>query len=122
MFPIYIQYNLELDCDITQKGFRKNSLRHFLSRGFWLNTRKSLDFYILNMNTLSTLKGVEYFWKVRNVGDEAIRRNCERGQIIKGSARKHENTDFKGLHYVECYAVHEGIVIARGRIEVPIAP
>lgn len=122
MFPIHIQYNLELDCDITQKGFRKYSLRHFLSRGFRLNTRKSLDFYILNMDTLSTLKGVEYFWKVRNVGDEAIRRNCERGQIIKGSTRKHENTDFKGLHYVECYAVHEGIVIARGRIEVPIDP
>ena len=33
-----------------------------------------------------------------------------------------ENTEFKGMHYVECYAIHEGVVIARGRIEVPIDP
>lgn len=82
----------------------------------------SLDFYILKTNIPNTLRGVEYFWKVRNVGTEAVRRGCERGQIIKGATKKHENTEFKGMHYVECYAVFEGVVIARGRIEVPIDP
>ena len=43
-------------------------------------------------------------------------------QIIKGGTKKHENTEFKGMHYVECYAIHERVVIARGRIEVPIDP
>ena len=81
-----------------------------------------LDFYILNTNIPSTLSGVEFFWKVRNVGVEAIKRGRERGQIIKGGTKKHENTEFKGMHYVECYAIHEGVVIARGRIEVPIDP
>ena len=122
MFPIYIQYNLELDCDITQNGFRKYTLRDILSRGFKLKDKKSLDFYILKTNIPNTLRGVEYFWKVRNVGTEAVRRGCERGQIIKGATKKHENTEFKGMHYVECYAIHEGVVIARGRIEVPIDP
>lgn len=122
MFPIHIQYSLKLDCDITQNGFRKYTLRDILSRGFKLKDNKSLDFYILKTSIPATLRGVEYFWKVRNVGTEAVRRGCERGQIIKGTAKKHENTEFKGMHYVECYAVFEGIVIARGRIEVPIDP
>ncbi|SQF82189.1 Uncharacterised protein [Streptococcus equi subsp. zooepidemicus] len=122
MFPIHIQYNLELDCDVTQNGFRKYTLRDILSRGFKLKDKKSLDFYILSTNIPSYFSGVEYFWKVRNVGAEAIKRGRERGQIIKGNTKKHENTEFKGMHYVECYAVFEGIVIARGRIEVPIDP
>lgn len=122
MFPIHIQYNLELDCDITQNGFRKYTLRDILSRGFKLKDKKSLDFYILKTSIPNTLRGVEYFWKVRNVGTEAVRRGCERGQIIKGATKKHENTEFKGMHYVECYAIHEGVVIARGMIEVPIDP
>ena len=122
MFPIHIRYNLELDCDVTQKGFRKHTLRDILSRGFKLKDKKSLDFYILNTNIPNTFSGVEFFWKVRNVGFEAIKRGRERGQIIKGGTKKYENTEFKGMHYVECYAIHEGVVIARGRIEVPIDP
>lgn len=122
MFPIHIQYDLELDCNVTQNGFRKYTLRSILNKGFKLKDKKSLEFYILNTNIPTTFNGVEYFWKVRNVGDEAVKRGCERGQIIKGYTKKFENTEFKGLHYVECYAVHEGIAIARGRIEVPIDP
>lgn len=120
MFPIHIQYDLDLDCNVTQNGFRKYTLRNVLNKGFKLRDKKSLEFYILNMNIPTTFNGVEYFWKVRNVGYEAVKRGCERGQIIKGNTKKFENTEFKGLHYDECYAVNEGIVIARGRIEVPI--
>lgn len=122
MFPIHIQYDLELDCNVTQNGFRKYTLRNILNKGFKLKDKKSLEFYILNTNIPTTLNCVEYFWKVRNVGDEAVKRGCERGQIIKGSIKKYENTEFKGLHYVECYVVHEGVVVARGKIEVPIDP
>lgn len=122
MFPIHIQYDLELDCNVTQNGFRKYTLRSILNKGFKLKDKKRLEFYILETTIPSTLSGVEYFWKVRNVGDEAIKRGCERGQIIKGSIKKYENTEFKGLHYVECYVVHEGVVVARGKIEVPIDP
>ena len=44
-----------------------------------------------------------------------------RGQIIdSNSNRHHEATDFRGDHYVECYALDEGVVVARERIEVPI--
>lgn len=122
MFPIHIQYDLELDCDIVQDGFRKYTLRDILRIGFKLKDKKSLHFRILSANIPSTLIGVDFYWKVRNIGPEAIRRKSERGQIVKGKNQKYETTEFKGLHYVECCAVYKGIVIARGKIEVPIDP
>nr|WP_257885124.1 DNA polymerase III subunit delta [Streptococcus pneumoniae] len=62
------------------------------------------------------------YWKVRNIGAEAIRRNCERGAIFSGKIKHHEDSQFKGDHYVECYAVLDNTVIARDRITVPIDP
>jgi hypothetical protein len=60
-------------------------------------------------------------WKVLNRGDEAERPYMIRGQIVdSNSNRHHETTDFRGDHYVECYALDEGVVVARERIEVPI--
>ena len=62
-------------------------------------------------------------WKVKNVGEEAKRRNCLRGFIEKpnvyGTSRK-ETSDFYGPHYVECYIIKNGIVVARDKILVPI--
>ncbi|MDG0811113.1 nucleotide-binding domain-containing protein [Cohnella rhizosphaerae] len=61
------------------------------------------------------------YWKVRNRGEEAIKRNKLRGEIVKGTSRKVEETQFKGGHYVECYIVHNGVCVARDHIDVPIA-
>ena len=64
----------------------------------------------------------ELKWKVLNQGDEAKRRDTIRGQIVDddGSRENCETTDFHGNHYVECYAVKDGIVVARAHIDVPI--
>lgn len=120
MFPIQISYEIKLDCYITQKGFQKHSLREFLKKKLKVKIRKNLDFFISSINIPKELKGVKYFWKVRNVGEEAVRRNCQRGQIQKGGSEKYETSEFSGPHYVECYAVYEDVVIARDRINVPI--
>lgn len=62
-------------------------------------------------------------WKVKNVGKEAERRNCLRGFIenpnLNGNGRK-ETSNFFGPHYVECYIIKNGVVVARDRISVPI--
>ena len=58
------------------------------------------------------------YWKVRNVGYEAIRRNCIRGQIKKGIDYLNESTNFYGPHYVECYIIKDGICVARDKISV----
>ncbi|MNV69971.1 hypothetical protein D3C71_1629070 [compost metagenome] len=65
----------------------------------------------------------QLFWKVRNRGQEAIDREMLRGEITpdKGNGReKIETSDFPGNHYVEVYAVKDGVCVAREKIAVPI--
>ncbi|WP_138337218.1 MULTISPECIES: nucleotidyltransferase [Streptococcus] len=123
LFNIDIRYNIVLECEITQYGFRKALLSDFLKSRFKIKNRKSLDFEIIQSDIPDNLlSDVKYYWKVRNIGAEAIRRNCERGAIFSGKIKHHEDSQFKGDHYVECYAVLDNTVIARDRITVPIDP
>jgi hypothetical protein len=57
-----------------------------------------------------------------NRGSEAKRKDCIRGQIIadEGFSKRKESTNFKGEHVVECYAIKDGIVVAKDRVDVPI--
>lgn len=118
-YPIDLKDELNIECKVTQDGFRPASLKDMIRHRIWLRPNKELEFYITNADlpTPYSLK-----WKVCNCGEEAKKRNCIRGQIIDGTTSKtrKEHTDFRGEHYVECYAIHHGIVIARGKISVPI--
>lgn len=119
MFPIDIKYSLHLECKVTQDGWRPAFLRDLLKRHQWLSHNKSLDFFIERCNCPSPY---DIYWKVRNVGQEAERRNMIRGQIVKtDSVKHHEKTSFYGPHYVECYIVKDGICVAKDRIDVPIS-
>lgn len=118
MFPIDIRYSLQLECKVTQDGWRPAFLRDLLKRHQWLSHNKSLDFFIDRCNCPSPY---DIYWKVRNVGPEAIKRNMIRGQIVKtDSVKHHERTSFYGPHYVECYIVKDGVCVAKDRIDVPI--
>jgi hypothetical protein len=57
------------------------------------------------------------YWKVRNGGEEACNSHQLRGEIRKdeGQNKRREPTLFKGTHYVECYVVKEGVVVAKDR-------
>lgn len=121
MYPIHIQGDLKIDCEVKSNGYRERLLSWILSNSQKISRVRSLDFYIASTDI------PEPFivkWKVRNVGDEAIRRNCLRGQIIDSNTHdkkgRHESADFKGPHYVECYLIKDGYVVARARIDVPI--
>ncbi|MBR0341784.1 MAG: nucleotidyltransferase domain-containing protein [Oscillospiraceae bacterium] len=118
MFPIDIKYSLHLECKVTQDGWRPAFLREMLRRHQWLSHNKSLDFFIEHCNCPHPY---DIYWKVRNVGQEAERRNMIRGQIVKtDSTKHHERTSFYGPHYVECYIVKDGLCVAKDRIDVPI--
>lgn len=57
-------------------------------------------------------------WQIVNTGTEAISANCRRGEIecsndIKGSRR--EETAYAGRHYVQCFAVRNGVCVAQSR-------
>ncbi|MDE9553041.1 SMODS domain-containing nucleotidyltransferase [Xenorhabdus bovienii] len=114
-----IQYNIGLDCDVSQNGFREYTLANMLARRIPLRTNKKLLFRVVECDVPGDfiLK-----WKVLNQGLEAERRDCVRGQIEidNGYKEKNEVTNFKGAHIVECFAIKNGIVVARAEIDVPI--
>ena len=94
-------------------------MSELLSKGQHISRVRSLDFTIKTDTPLP----YEVKWKARNVGTEAIRRNCLRGEIIDSNRKnnvRHESSDFFGPHYMEAYIIKNGVVVARDRIEVPI--
>ncbi|MBY6013591.1 hypothetical protein KUV75_01565 [Qipengyuania gaetbuli] len=116
---IDIRNNIRIDCQVEQDGFRPASLREMLRDHALLKPRKKLTF------TVETDIPGSYglFWKVLNRGQEAINRDCIRGQIVadEGHKKNVERTNFKGDHVVECYALVDGVVVATDRIHVPIS-
>lgn len=133
-FAIDIRYSLKIDCIIKQDGYRPTFLRNLLKIRDRIKSQRSLEFFIVEnefekilqdryptANSISEEKvKFEIYWKVLNRGDEAIRRNCIRGQIKKGVEKHTESANFNGEHFVECYIVYENTVVARDRIHVPI--
>ena len=117
-YPVDIRYTLTLDCEVKQNGFRERTLRQMLAQKIPLLASKSLDFMIVEIDVPSDYS-IE--WKVLNRGDEARARNQIRGQIVAGEHTKTERTSFRGDHIVECYAIKNGVVVAKDRIHVPIA-
>lgn len=116
---IDIRNNITIDCNVEQAGFRTASLREILNERKLLKPRKKLTFSVVRTD-IAVPYGL--FWKVLNRGQEAINRDCIRGQIVAddGHKRRIETTTFKGDHVVECYAIVDGVVIATDRIHVPI--
>lgn len=117
LFPVNIKHNLKIDCEITQHGFRPILLSEFIKKNFVIKQNRKLKFIIKENNINAPY---EIYWKVRNVGYEAIGRNCIRGQIKKGEKFLDETTNFYGPHFVECFIVKDKICIARDKISVNI--
>ncbi|MAX56916.1 MAG: nucleotidyltransferase [Alcanivoracaceae bacterium] len=117
--PVDIRYSMRLDCDVSQNGFRENTLGYMLMKKIPLLANKKLLFRVVEYDVPGdfTLK-----WKVLNRGVEAQNRDQIRGQIVtdEGYRRRNESTTFRGEHFVECYAIKDGIVVARASIDVPI--
>ena len=94
-------------------------MSRILAEGHRISRVRSLDFIFQT----DVPEPYDVKWKARNVGEEAIRRNCLRGQIIESNKHpniRHESADFRGPHYMECYIIKNSIVVARDKIEVPI--
>ncbi|MBT2734785.1 hypothetical protein [Bacillus sp. ISL-7] len=121
MFPVDIRFGLTIDCEVKQNGFREALLRTFLRQGKPLLVNKQLSFFITKNELADKDLAYHIYWKVRNRGEEAIKRNELRGEIVKGGPEKIERASFKGSHYVECYLIHNATCVARDRIDVPIS-
>ncbi|MDA3885116.1 MAG: nucleotidyltransferase [Candidatus Delongbacteria bacterium] len=116
-YPIDIRYQIDIDCDVTQNGFREHSLLEMLRKRIPLLNNRQLIFKII-YNEVP--RPFEIKWKVLNKGEVAKKKNVIRGQIVSGEEKKHEPATFRGAHEVECYIVKNGVVVARAQLDVPI--
>lgn len=117
---VEIKYNLEIDCEVKQNGYREGLLREYLRKRYPLIAGKSLRFFI---SEIDVPHPYIVKWKVTNRGNEAIKKNCIRGQITTdgGYEQRIESSSFKGGHFVECYIIKDNIVVAKDSIDVPIS-
>ena len=120
LYPQNIRYGLDIDCEVGNADTFSAWLSNMLRDHMMLPREKTLRFKVTYCSVPEpyTLK-----WKVLNQGDEAKRRNMIRGHITDdtGLAEQRETTNFSGNHYVECYAIKDGVVVARAHIDVPIS-
>ncbi|WP_043281933.1 nucleotide-binding domain-containing protein [Burkholderia multivorans] len=117
-YPVDIRRKLEIDC--AYAGTTNSGRLRALAEVFpWLKHGMSLRFHIAECDVQEPY---EVMWKVRNVGDEAVRRNQIRGQIVRDEGRRErkETANFHGPHFVECFVIKNGVCVARDRIDVPI--
>lgn len=120
-FPIQLQAGSAVRITARCVGFRngdttrRNGFRQFnlAAHGNRVPKQRRLVF------TAQTNVTAPYdmYWKVRNGGDEAAEAQQLRGEIRKDSgSRYHEETTlYLGAHFVDCYVVKHGAVVAKDR-------
>jgi hypothetical protein len=118
MFPVNLCHTVNVTCTVSGDGWRPKPIREFLS----MLQRFLPHNFEIRCSVASTTASYPYdvYWKVKNVGPEAERRNQLRGQIVNKGNSIVEHTNFYGNHYIECYIVKSGYCVAKKRIEVPI--
>jgi|TARA_R110000772_G_scaffold268726_1_gene398226 hypothetical protein len=120
IYPIDVRYSLKIDCSVYQRQGLPRSLLAMLNMGFGISNNRKLIFNVIEHDVEGDF---EVKWKILNRGAEARNRDCIRGQIEpsnNGDQSRKESADFRGEHYVECYALKGGVVVARDSIKVPI--
>lgn len=111
-FPLAPQYRLRIVGHVERKdGFRAYDLPR---KGNRVEKGRSLRFSVAECTVPAPYK---MYWKVRNTGAEAEKLGQLRGEIREdtGAHRHGEHTKYRGSHYVECYVVKDGRVVARDR-------
>lgn len=118
MFEVNLKYRLRVLCEVSGNGFRPTQLRSFLNV---LHRFVPHHFKVqCSVSETNVPEPYDVYWKVRNVGPVAQRKNDIRGQIVKRGKTITENTRFFGEHYIECYIVKNGVCVACDHIDVPI--
>lgn len=119
-FPVDIRYDIEVEAELREGTTVSDRLRQALRRRERIPVGRHLRFYVADCDVP---KPYAIAWKVRNQGQAAIDRKMLRGEITfdrDGLEQKYETANFSGNHYVEVYAIKDGVCVARSKIKVPI--
>lgn len=121
-YPVYEQYDVNIDCKVSGNGFTLTPISDYLEK-YAMRFKRFIPYNFsvrCKIGYTSCPMYDKVLWKVRNVGVEAERRNDIRGQIQDRGKEITENTKFYGSHYIECYLIKSGICVAIGHVDVPI--
>lgn len=112
-------YDVSINCKISGNGIRPMPIAKYLNSNFakFIPHNFSVTCKIDHTNCPSFEK---VLWKVLNVGEESVKRNDIRGQILDRGKEITENTIFRGQHYIECYLIKNNICVAIGHVDIPI--
>jgi hypothetical protein len=115
--PERLRHRIKMNAEVRQDGFRPFKLRALSSL---LRKKRKLVFFL---ESTDVPEPFDLKWKVKNTGGEAQLAKDLRGEITddSGYRRKTETTKYTGAHYVECYAIKNGVCVAKDRLDVPIA-
>lgn len=119
IYTLNIEHNVNIECIIRQDGFRDISIKKILENEIRKCVPKNMK-VIASINKKECPEFDKIFWKVKNTGEEAEKRNNIRGQILNRGIKIEENTIFNGKHYIECYLVKNEVCIGKGHVDVPI--
>ena len=114
-----IKYQVSIDCVVEMNGFQNHPLTDFLKTGKRIIPGKNTHI-ICKMKWTNCPGDYDVYWKVKNVGPEAERRNQLRGQILNRGRTISEPASFFGNHYIECYIVKNDVCVANKKVIVPI--
>ena len=118
LYPTTPIYCCSISCHVLGNGWRPTPLPEFLKI---LKRYLPHNFEIrCKLEFTNCPKPYKVFWKVKNVGPDAERKNQVRGQIEEKGESIVEHSRFYGNHYIECYIVKDGVCVARTRVDVPI--
>lgn len=122
LFPVYEQYEVEIDCNVFGNGFSTMPIAVYLEK-YAPSFQKFIPYKFSVACKIKYTNCPSYdkiLWKVLNVGEEAQRRNNIRGQIKDRGKTIKETSNFMGSHYIECYLIRNGICVGIGHVDVPI--
>lgn len=118
LYPVSLLYSCKVLCIVSGNGWRPKLLTEFLSvLQHWLPHNFEIR---CTMDYTDCPQPYKIFWKVKNVGPEAERRNQIRGQIVEKGKTIIEHSNFYGNHYIECYIIKNNMCVAKERINIPI--
>lgn len=122
MYDIDEKYDVLIDCRVMGNGFTLMPIVEFLDK-YAIRFGKFIPHNFSVRAKVSYTTAPTYdkvLWKVRNVGEEAEKRNDIRGQILDRGTEITENTLFAGQHYIECYLIKNNVCVGIGHVKVPI--
>ncbi|MBX3465506.1 MAG: hypothetical protein KF878_01240 [Planctomycetes bacterium] len=107
LWPIYLKHRVTISGRATRNGFTPFA---FENGSTAITKHCSLSFAAHT----DVPRPFQVFWQVVNTGAEAERAKCLRGDRFYQSGPTHDEiTLYRGMHWVECFVVKDGMCIAR---------